>query len=53
MKIRNGFVTNSSSSSYVVINIKSKKLVEVLMPFVEMLEDLEDLGNRRHYFIRR
>lgn len=38
MKIRTGFVTNSSSSSYITISITSEKLAEILKEYEKKLE---------------
>lgn len=42
MKIRTGFVTNSSSSSYIAISITSEKLAEILKKYEEELADYFD-----------
>ena len=45
MKIRTDFVTNSSSSGFVVINVKSKTLSKIFNEFglsLDMLKEIED-----------
>lgn len=44
MVIRSSFVTNSSSSSFVVVDIDSKEIADILREFEEELEDIFEFG---------
>ena len=42
MKLRTDFVTNSSSSSFIYIDIKSEKLKAIMEKYSDLLEELKD-----------
>lgn len=44
MVIRSSFVTNSSSSSFVCVNINSKEIVDILKEFEEELQEIFEYG---------
>ena len=44
MIIRSSFVTNSSSSSFVSVDIDSKEIVDILHEFEEELEEIFEMG---------
>ena len=45
MVVRSSFVTNSSSSSFVAIDIESKEIAQILQEFEEQVQEAFEYGN--------
>ena len=51
MKIRTGHVTNSSSSSFVLMKLNSTKLIDLLLPFEEEIQEQFSFANIEEEYI--